>query len=190
MEVGIMSKRKMILSLSVATFVLTGCATPALNNVIDVKKPTVILKQNNLLEITKEKKNYAMMQKTVRTLISRVNKTPYVFSGSNTHGWDCSGMVRWTYAHFGLELPHSADKQAHIGKRVSIPKVGDIVVFAYQGSKNFYHSAIYAGQNMVVNANLMYGTTVLEPLTNYSRSQIRFVRVIQQEKTQLILGEK
>jgi hypothetical protein len=185
-----MSKRKMFLSLGVATFVLTGCATPALNNSIDVKKPTVFLESNNFLEITKEKKNYAMMQKTVKALISRVNKTAYVFSGSNTRGWDCSGMVRWTYTHFGMELPHSANKQAHIGKRVSKPNVGDIVVFAYQGSKNFYHSAIYAGQNMVVNANLMYGTTVLEPLSNYSKSQIRFVRVLEQEKTQLILGEK
>jgi len=179
----------MILSLSVATFVLTGCATPALNNAMDIKKPTATFKPSNFLEITKEKRNYELMQKTVRTLVSSVDRTPYVFSGSNTRGWDCSGLVRWTYMQFGLELPHSADKQAHIGKRVSIPQVGDIVVFAYQGSKNFYHSAIYAGQNIVVNANLMYGTTVLEPLTNYSRSQIRFVRVIEQEQTQLILGE-
>jgi hypothetical protein len=185
-----MSKKKMFLCLGVATFVLTGCVTPALNNTIDTKKPIPSFVSNNFLEITKEKKNYLMMKKTVKVLISRVNKTSYVFSGSNTNGWDCSGLVRWTYAHFGLELPHSADKQAHIGKRVSRPNVGDIVVFAYQGSKNFYHSAIYAGQNRVINANLMYGTTVLELLSNYSKSQIRFVRVIQQEKTQLILGEK
>jgi hypothetical protein len=185
-----MSKKKLFLSLGVATFVLTGCATPTTNNAFDMKKPTVVFGSSNILEITKEKRNYSMMKKTVKALISRVNKTPYVFSGSNTNGWDCSGLVRWTYMRFGLELPHSADKQAHIGKRVSRPNVGDIVVFAYKGSKNFYHSAIYAGQNMVVNANLMYGTTVLEPLTNYSKSQIRFVRVLEQEKTQLILGEK
>jgi len=185
-----MSRKKMFLSLTVATFVLTGCATPALNNSFDTKKPIIVLESNNILEITKENRNYILMQKTVKTLISRVNKTSYIFSGSNTRGWDCSGLVRWTYMQFDLDIPHSADKQGHIGKRVSKPNVGDIVVFAYQGSKDFYHSAIYAGQNMVVNANLMYGTTVLEPLSNYSKSQIRFVRVIQQEETQLILGEK
>jgi len=125
----------------------------------------------------------------VKSLISRVHKTPYVFSGSNTKGWDCSGLVRWTYTHFGLEVPHSANKQAHIGKRVSKPNVGDIVVFAYKGSKNFYHSAIYAGQNIVVNANVMYGTTVLEPLSNYSKSQIRFVRVVEQQETQRLMNQ-
>jgi cell wall-associated NlpC family hydrolase len=89
-------------------------------------------------------------------------------------------MVRWTYKQFGITLPHSANKQAHLGSRVSNPNVGDIVVMAYAGSTNFYHSAIYIGNNKVVNANLGSGTTIIEPLSNYRHSQIRFVRVIRQ----------
>jgi cell wall-associated NlpC family hydrolase len=101
-----------------------------------------------------------------------------VFSGSNPYGWDCSGMVVWTYKQFGIELPHSANKQAHIGKRVSSPKLGDIVVFAYNGSTNFYHSGIYIGKGKIVNANSYFRTTVIEPLTDYKNSQIRFIRVV------------
>ncbi len=185
-----MTGRKLLLIAGVAGFAFVGSTAPALHNVSAIKKPNVVSEVDSFLQITKEKRNYAMMQKVVKYLISRVDKTPYVFSGSNTYGWDCSGLVRWTYKRFNLDVPHSADKQGHIGVRVSRPAVGDIVVFAYKNSRKFYHSAIYAGQNRVINANLMYGTTVLQPLTDYKNSQIRFIRVINQKKTQLILGEK
>jgi cell wall-associated NlpC family hydrolase len=78
----------------------------------------------------------------------------------------------------GITLEHSADKQAHAGTRVSKPRVGDIVVFAYKGSTNFYHSAIYVGEGLIVHANLLYKTTVIQPLSDFKNSQIRFVRVI------------
>jgi cell wall-associated NlpC family hydrolase len=115
---------------------------------------------------------------TTKHLVRFADKTPYVFSGSTTFGWDCSGMVVWTYKKIGISLPHSADKQAHIGKRVSKPRVGDIVVFAYSGSTDFYHSAIYLGNGKIINANRMYGTTKIQLLSDFHKSQIRFVRVI------------
>jgi cell wall-associated NlpC family hydrolase len=87
-------------------------------------------------------------------------------------------MVRWTYEQFGLEIPHSANKQAHIGQRVSKPKLGDIVVFAYKGSTSFYHSAIYIGNGKIINAHYEADSTIIQPLTDYKSSQIRFVRVI------------
>jgi cell wall-associated NlpC family hydrolase len=119
------------------------------------------------------------LKRVVTYLTTRVHKTAYVFSGSTISGWDCSGMVRYTYKRLGITLPHSANKQAHIGSRVSKPRVGDIVVFAYKGSTNFYHSAIYVGNGLIVNANQMYKTTVIQPLSDFSKSQIRFVRVIE-----------
>ena len=118
------------------------------------------------------------LKKIVTYLTTRVHKTAYVFSGSSIYGWDCSGMVRYAYKGLGITLPHSANKQAHVGTRVSKPKAGDIVVFAYQGSTNFYHSALYLGNNLIINANAMYKTTVIQPLTDFKQSQIRFVRVI------------
>ena len=118
------------------------------------------------------------LKKIVTYLTTRVHKTAYVFSGSSIYGWDCSGMVRYAYKGLGITLPHSANKQAHVGTRVSKPKAGDIVVFAYKGSTNFYHSAIYLGNDLVINANALYKTTVIQPLTDFKQSQIRFVRVI------------
>ena len=124
-----------------------------------------IEKQKDLVEMTKN-------------LVRFADRTPYVFSGSSTFGWDCSGMVVWAYKKLGVVLPHSANKQAHIGKRVSKPKIGDIVVFAYPGSTDFYHSAIYIGNNKIINANLLYKTTKIQLLTDFKKSQIRFVRIV------------
>jgi len=118
------------------------------------------------------------LKRVVQYLTTRVHKTGYVFSGSSVAGWDCSGMVRYAYKRLGITLEHSADKQAHVGFRVSRPRIGDIVVFAYNGSTSFYHSAIYVGEGLIVNANLMYQTTVIQPLTDFRNSQVRFVRVI------------
>jgi cell wall-associated NlpC family hydrolase len=118
------------------------------------------------------------LKKVVNYLTTRVHKTSYVFSGSTISGWDCSGMVRYAYKRLGITLEHSANKQAHSGVRVSKPRIGDVVVFAYNGSSNFYHSAIYVGQGLIINANLMYKTTVIQPLTDFRNSQVRFVRII------------
>ena len=118
------------------------------------------------------------LKNIVKYLTTRVHKTGYVFSGSSISGWDCSGMVRFAYKGLGITLEHSANKQAHVGTRVSHPKIGDIVVFAYKGSTSFYHSALYIGNGLIINANAMYKTTVIQPLTDFKQSQIRFVRVI------------
>ena len=139
----------------------------------------LLLKKANALR-DKQARNHARMTSVVKYLKTRVNETSYVSPGSSPYGWDCSGMVRWAYARFGLDIPHSANKQAHIGSRVSKPAIGDIVVFAYAGRTDFYHSAIYIGDGKVVNANRYFGTTVIEPLSNYKRSQIRFVRLVEQ----------
>jgi cell wall-associated NlpC family hydrolase len=173
-------KIKRLLATGILSLTLTGCVTPQASA---AEMPNnIVTKQNNftidLIHTAKLNKNTAKMQQVLMKIFHRVNKTPYVFSGSSLYGWDCSGMVVWTYKQFGIELPHSANKQAHIGKRVSNPKLGDIVVFAYSGSTNFYHSGIYIGKGKIVNANSYFKTTVIEPLTDYRNSQIRFVRVV------------
>jgi cell wall-associated NlpC family hydrolase len=174
-------KIKRLLATGILSLTLTGCVTPQAS-AAEMPNNNVVIKQQNfttdLVHTAKLNKNTAKMQQVLMKIFHRVNKTPYVFSGSSLYGWDCSGMVVWTYKQFGIELPHSANKQAHIGKRVSNPKLGDIVVFAYSGSTNFYHSGIYIGKGKIVNANSYFRTTVIEPLSDYKNSQIRFVRIV------------
>jgi cell wall-associated NlpC family hydrolase len=134
--------------------------------------------KTGLVQIQKIKRNSVQMANVVKYLKTRVGRTSYVFSGASPRGWDCSGLVRWTYERFGIELPHSANAQGHIGTRVSKPKLGDIVVFAYNGSTNFYHAAIYIGNGKMINAHRGAQSTIVQPLSDYKYGQIRFVRVV------------
>jgi cell wall-associated NlpC family hydrolase len=177
---------------AVAVLTLAGCSASAVASTIAPKDEAVLQitneKINNsfetkhLIKLVKSQRNLIQMKKVIKYLKTREHRTSYVFSGSSPRGWDCSGLVRWTYERFGLELPHSANKQAHIGKRVSNPVPGDIVVFAYNGSTNFYHAAIYIGNGKIINAHYEAGTTIIQPLSDYKNNQIRFVRVIEQAK--------
>jgi hypothetical protein len=140
------------------------------------------LLQKDHLKSIKIDKNTKRMKKILAYLKTRKNKTPYVFSGSSPKwGWDCSGLVLWTYEQFGITLQHSATKQAHSGKRVSYKnaKPGDIVTFSWGSNYWFYHAAIYLGNGMIIDANSGYGTTVIQPLTNFKGNKIRFVRIIE-----------
>ena len=174
-------KIKRLLATGILSLTLTGCVTPQAS-AAEMPNNNVVTKQHDfttdLVHTAKLNNNTYKMKETIMKIFHRVNKTPYVFSGSSIYGWDCSGMVVWTYKQFGIELPHSANKQAHVGKRVSNPKLGDIVVFAYNGSTNFYHSGIYIGKGKIVNSNSYFRTTVIEPLSDYKNSQIRFVRIV------------
>lgn len=177
---------KKYVAITSAILILTGCsasvAIATVENKETIKNATTVKVESfstqQLIKIAKTERNTTKMKKVVKYLKTRVGKTSYVFSGSSPYGWDCSGLVKWTYERFGLELPHSANKQGHIGTRVSKPKLGDIVVFAYQGSTNFYHSAVYIGNGKIVHAHQQRKTTVIEPLSVYKRSQIRFVRLV------------
>jgi cell wall-associated NlpC family hydrolase len=165
----------MVLSISPSNAAtVTEVATVQVQAVKPDLKTLALLNAKEIRQQAKRDK----LKRVVTYLTTRVHKTAYVFSGSTISGWDCSGMVRYAYKRLGVTLPHSANKQAHIGSRVSKPRVGDIVVFAYKGSTSFYHSAIYVGNGLIVNANQMYKTTVIQPLTDFKNSQIRFVRVI------------
>jgi cell wall-associated NlpC family hydrolase len=183
---------KRFITIASVLLLLAGCSSAALamdlsKIVADQAKTSVDKRINSvdygsqLIRINKIDRNTDRMKQVIKYLVTRVDRTSYVFSGSSPRGWDCSGLVRWTYKRFGLEIPHSANKQAHIGKRVSNPVPGDIVVMAYPGSTNFYHSAIYLGNGKIINAHYQARTTIVQPLTDYKRSQIRFVRVIDLE---------
>jgi cell wall-associated NlpC family hydrolase len=74
---------------------------------------------------------------------------PYVYGGSTPHGFDCSGFVRYVYAHFGVSLPHSSYAQFGDGRRVSRSSLrpGDLVFFDAVG-----HVGIYIGNGRFIHA--------------------------------------
>ena len=75
---------------------------------------------------------------------------PYSWGGSSpSTGFDCSGLVRFVYGHFGIRLPHSSYADLSHGRRISRRSLrpGDLVFFYGAG-----HVGIYVGRGRFLDA--------------------------------------
>jgi cell wall-associated NlpC family hydrolase len=81
---------------------------------------------------------------------------PYRFGGTSPQtGFDCSGLVLWSYEQAGIRLPRSAREQIRFGmpvQRKEDLKPGDIVVFKGIRSRTGWHSGIYAGNGKFIHS--------------------------------------
>ena len=73
---------------------------------------------------------------------------PYVYGGTTTAGFDCSGYTQYVFAQLGITLPRTAQDQQQAVTAVSNPQPGDLVFFGVPA----YHVGIYAGNNMMWNS--------------------------------------
>jgi cell wall-associated NlpC family hydrolase len=78
---------------------------------------------------------------------------PYVWAGATpSGGFDCSGLVLYVYAKFGVDFPHAATLQARMGTPVpfDLLQPADLVFF---GTPSFYHHVgIYIGNGLFIEA--------------------------------------
>lgn len=130
--------------------------------------------------LARQYENAASITKAVRALKKRVGRTWYVFSGSTPSGWDCSGLVMWTYQQMGVELEHRASLQQKAGLLVDAPKVGDIVAFTYKNSKSAYHVGIYIGNGKMIHARQKGQGTVIESVATFAGkySEVTYTRIL------------
>lgn len=73
---------------------------------------------------------------------------PYVYGGATPAGFDCSGFIKYVYAQFGVNMPHSSTAQGNMGTRISINDAvpGDLIV-------SDGHIGFYAGDNKILHAS-------------------------------------
>jgi murein DD-endopeptidase len=78
---------------------------------------------------------------------------PYRYGGSSPAGFDCSGLVMYSYKQAGLALPHSTDKQRSSSRVVKVAELrrGDLLFFNQEGKKHG-HVGIYVGDGKFVHA--------------------------------------
>jgi cell wall-associated NlpC family hydrolase len=104
----------------------------------------------------------ARTSKMARALTSsalRFLGVPYVFGGTSTSGFDCSGFVQHVFAMLGVGLPRTADAQYDVGKpAVGGPRPGDLVFFDTYGGVS--HVGIYLGKGQFVHASSSHGVMV------------------------------
>lgn len=80
--------------------------------------------------------------------------TKYVYGGSSTSGFDCSGFTKYIYAGSGISIPRSSYSQFSSGSKVSKDNLqpGDLVFFSTYAA-GASHVGIYIGGGRFVHAS-------------------------------------
>jgi cell wall-associated NlpC family hydrolase len=86
---------------------------------------------------------------TALTMIGR----PYQFKGETPGGFDCSGLVRYSYLTAGMDLPHGTKALLNSTRSVGLrnARKGDLLFFNQEGKK-YSHVGIYVGDDQFVHA--------------------------------------
>jgi N-acetylmuramoyl-L-alanine amidase len=85
----------------------------------------------------------------------------YVYGGSSSKGFDCSGFTSYVFKHFEVSLERTSRSQGSNGAKIdrSDLKPGDLVFFDTNGGKNaINHVGIYIGDGKFIHASSGSGT--------------------------------
>ncbi len=84
--------------------------------------------------------------------------TPYLYGGTTSRGFDCSGFVQRAYMDaFKKKLPRTTKGMLKFGKKInkSALKIGDLVFF--HPTRRYYHVGIYMGDGLFMHASSSRG---------------------------------
>lgn len=75
---------------------------------------------------------------------------PYVWGANGPSGFDCSGLMQWSYAQAGVALPRTSQAQRYAGRQIPLSEArpGDLVI--YRGDAS--HVGMYMGNGQVIHA--------------------------------------
>lgn len=105
--------------------------------------------------------------KIVRTAYAQLGKKYRSGAASPQKGFDCSGLVWWSYGQHGIKVPRITTDQANAGRKVSkkAARPGDIVVFRTGQSPRGLHTGIYCGDQKFIHAPSSGKRVCIESLT-------------------------
>lgn len=104
---------------------------------------------------TAARKSNAPAAEVIATAMSAMG-TPYRWGGTDTTGFDCSGLIRYAYAQHGITLPRRSTDQARTGTEVGrsagdlMP--GDILTFADTAGGAVAHVGLYLGEGQFIHS--------------------------------------
>jgi cell wall-associated NlpC family hydrolase len=78
--------------------------------------------------------------------------TPYRWGGAQPDGFDCSGLVQFSYQRAGRQVPRTSAAQYAASRQVALreARVGDLVFFSFE--RKVSHVGIYLGDGRFVHA--------------------------------------
>ena len=111
-------------------------------------------KQINFGSSPRYNTNTNITDKVIRTASQQIGR-PYKLGGTTPRtGFDCSGLIYWSYKQHGIEVPRVTVSQAKAGKRApkNALRPGDILVFKSGSAPNGLHTGVYMGNNKFIHS--------------------------------------
>ncbi|MEU7555040.1 NlpC/P60 family protein [Streptomyces sp. NPDC044571] len=97
---------------------------------------------------------------------------PYVWGSTGPSGFDCSGLMVWSYRQAGVSLPRTSQAQRYAGRQVPLSEArpGDLVTYRSDAS----HVGMYVGNGQVVHApypgaRVRYDPVGMMPVSSVTR---------------------
>ncbi len=94
----------------------------------------------------------------VVAIAKRYLRVPYVWGGTTPAGFDCSGLMQYSYQQIGISLPRTSRTQFHAGayippNRLDLLEPGDMVFFGVGGDPDqIHHVGMYVGGGDFIHA--------------------------------------
>ncbi|MEA4965649.1 MAG: NlpC/P60 family protein [Oscillospiraceae bacterium] len=114
-----------------------------------------------------ESVTYSSAGEQVVAFAKTLSGIPYVWGGTSTGGFDCSGFVQYVYRQFGVSLNRTANAQMSNGYSVSSSELipGDVVFFSgTYSTSGASHVGIYIGGGQFIHASSGRGCVTISDL--------------------------
>lgn len=133
--------------------ILTGCAT--VTTVLPFgNTPDISEKADRIPTTTGEKVDRiptTIGEQAAFTAISMIGR-PYKYRGNSPAGFDCSGLVQYSYQAVGIDAPHGTEALFNSTRPIEGDlQTGDLLFFNERGKK-YSHVGIYLGNDAFVHA--------------------------------------
>lgn len=91
----------------------------------------------------------------------------YKWAGTNPNGFDCSGLVTYSFGQADVNLPRTAGEMYNVGTKVTSLQPGDLLFYATSGGKKVTHVAIYLGDGQMIHSATSKGVSIASLNNSY-----------------------